>query len=480
MMDHTISGGSPAIQRVNLPKSISSSRTSKDNELLPIKGGVLVELETINPDKLSSNEFDSHRHSQKNGEVQMIFVGDTEDVNDLPNYILAPSYASWFDYKCIHQIEQRALPEFFNNTNRSKNPHVYIAYRNFMIDAYRLNPTEYLTLTACRRHLAGDVSAIFRVHNFLEQWGLINYHVDPSSRPSPMAPPSTSHFTVFVDSPAGLQALNHTRSSRSNFNSSNASSEILNPLSESSKTKSDGRKLHRGLTEFGLHVDQYELRNRIKATEPFTKEWDEQELLLLLEAVEMFQDDWNKVSEHVGNNRSQDECILQFLRLPIEDPYLEDSGLPEDWTNPSIPFSKSPNPIMTTMSFLASVVDPRVAAAAAKAAMNEFAKLKEESHHKAPENVSRSDDKKPESSDQLKSESKSPRNFKESSPLSVFNNPPDEFSNQFFLTEDQQKSKDQKDPDLSKEKLKNPPGETTEAEPSRDKFSHHETSTKVS
>jgi SWI/SNF related-matrix-associated actin-dependent regulator of chromatin subfamily C len=30
-----------------------------------------------------------------------------------------------------------------------------------------------------------------------------------------------------------------------------------------------------------------------------------------------------QVSEHVGS-RTQDECILHFLRLPIEDPYLED------------------------------------------------------------------------------------------------------------------------------------------------------------
>lgn len=31
-----------------------------------------------------------------------------------------------------------------------------------MIDTYRLNPTEYLTVTACRRNLAGDVCAIMR------------------------------------------------------------------------------------------------------------------------------------------------------------------------------------------------------------------------------------------------------------------------------------------------------------------------------
>ena len=37
----------------------------------------------------------------------------------------------------------------------------------------------------------------------------------------------------------------------------------------------------------------------------------------------MYKDDWNKVCEHVGS-RMQDECILHFLRLPIEDPYLEE------------------------------------------------------------------------------------------------------------------------------------------------------------
>ena len=30
-----------------------------------------------------------------------------------------------------------------------------------------------------------------------------------------------------------------------------------------------------------------------------------------------------KVCEHVGS-RTQDECILHFLRLPIEDPFLEE------------------------------------------------------------------------------------------------------------------------------------------------------------
>lgn len=39
----------------------------------------------------------------------------------------------------------------------------------------------------------------------------------------------------------------------------------------------------------------------------------------------MYKDDWNKITEHVGS-RTQDECIMQFLQLPIEDPYLEEGG----------------------------------------------------------------------------------------------------------------------------------------------------------
>ena len=91
--------------------------------------------------------------------------------------IILPSYSTWFDMHNIHQLERKALPEFFNSRNRSKTPAVYKDYRDFMVNTYRLNPTEYLTVTACRRNLAGDVCAIMRVHAFLEQWGLINYQV---------------------------------------------------------------------------------------------------------------------------------------------------------------------------------------------------------------------------------------------------------------------------------------------------------------
>ncbi|EIW78362.1 SWIRM-domain-containing protein [Coniophora puteana RWD-64-598 SS2] len=121
--------------------------------------------------------------------------------------VVIPSYAAWFDMQAIHPVERRALPEFFNSRNRSKSPAIYKDYRDFMINTYRLRPTEYLTVTACRRNLAGDVCAIMRVHAFLEQWGLINYQVDPEARPAALVPPFTGHFRVILDTPRGLQSL---------------------------------------------------------------------------------------------------------------------------------------------------------------------------------------------------------------------------------------------------------------------------------
>ncbi|KAF7559458.1 hypothetical protein G7046_g4699 [Stylonectria norvegica] len=119
--------------------------------------------------------------------------------------IVLPSYSTWFDMNTIHAIERKAMAEFFNNRNRSKTPAVYKDYRDFMINTYRLNPVEYLTVTACRRNLAGDVCAIMRVHAFLEQWGLINYQVDADQRPSHVGPPFTGHFKIICDTPRGLQ-----------------------------------------------------------------------------------------------------------------------------------------------------------------------------------------------------------------------------------------------------------------------------------
>ena len=58
-----------------------------------------------------------------------------------------------------------------------------------------------LSILACRRHLSGDVCAIMRVHAFLEQWGLINFNVDPFKKPHKISViKETSYNKVLVNS----------------------------------------------------------------------------------------------------------------------------------------------------------------------------------------------------------------------------------------------------------------------------------------
>lgn len=125
----------------------------------------------------NSAEGDAAADGQENKTKEAVESAAREHLISQTHAIVLPSYSTWFDMNSIHDIERKAMAEFFNNRNRSKTPAVYKDYRDFMINTYRLNPIEYLTVTACRRNLAGDVCAIMRVHAFLEQWGLINYQV---------------------------------------------------------------------------------------------------------------------------------------------------------------------------------------------------------------------------------------------------------------------------------------------------------------
>lgn len=111
--------------------------------------------------------------------------------------------------------------------------------------------------------------------------------------------------------------------------------------------------------------------------------WSDQELLLLLEGVEMYDDDWSLIEEHVGT-RSAQQCVRKFLELPIEDPYLESEGDMGAMRYARVPFEQADNPVMSVVAFLAGVVGPGVAAEAAKTALGELTKG-EEKESKVPE-----------------------------------------------------------------------------------------------
>ena len=99
-------------------------------------------------------------------------------LNQISNSI--PFYSKWFNFDQIHHIEKESLPEYFME-KPSKTPDTYIKSRNFIIMLYWNSPKIYLTATACRRCINGDVSAILRTHAFLEHWGIINNSYNPTT-----------------------------------------------------------------------------------------------------------------------------------------------------------------------------------------------------------------------------------------------------------------------------------------------------------
>ncbi|KAF1453439.1 SWI/SNF complex subunit SMARCC1, partial [Spheniscus demersus] len=258
----------PNIEEVVLPKNVNPK---KDSENTPVKGGTVADLDEQDEETVATGGKEDE-DPNKGDQSRSIDAGE-DNVTEQTNHIIIPSYASWFDYNCIHVIERRALPEFFNGKNKSKTPEIYLAYRNFMIDTYRLNPQEYLTSTACRRNLTGDVCAVMRVHAFLEQWGLINYQVDPESRPMAMGPPPTPHFNVLADTPSGLMPL-HIRTPQVP-----AAQQMLSFPEKNKEKPTD-------LQNFGLRTDIYSKKTLAKASikgASAGREWTEQETLLLLE-----------------------------------------------------------------------------------------------------------------------------------------------------------------------------------------------------
>ncbi|KAJ7100254.1 SWI/SNF complex protein [Mycena belliarum] len=348
--------------------------------------------------------------------------------------VIIPSYSAWFDMAKIHPIESRALPEFFNSRNRSKTPAIYKDYRDFMINTYRLRPMEYLTVTACRRNLAGDVCAIMRVHAFLEQWGLINYQIDPDSRPAALAPPFTGHFRVILDTPRGLQSLHPgtrhmnpgaaavngakkpapTPASldlRSNiYQTSNKSSRPIDSAEADALTNGprDGsvngasrgpstglytcdtcgadctQARYHSLKEkkFELCAPCY-LDGRFPST-MFSGDF----VKLTSAAAAAAPDTWTDSEkllllegvemfdddwskiEEYVGTRTAQQCIRMFLELPIEDPYLATEASMGPLRHGRIPFEQADNPVMSVVAFLAGVVAPGVAADAAKTALH--------------------------------------------------------------------------------------------------------------
>lgn len=93
--------------------------------------------------------------------------------------------AGWFSWTSVHTLEKRGLPEFFTHKIPGKSPEIYIHQRNTIMKHYRSHLGTVISVPDVQPHLPdADEKSIHRIMEFLDHWGLINYHAPPAFLPS--------------------------------------------------------------------------------------------------------------------------------------------------------------------------------------------------------------------------------------------------------------------------------------------------------
>ncbi|GMI78391.1 SWITCH/sucrose nonfermenting 3C [Hibiscus trionum] len=350
-----------------------------------------------------------------------------------------PMHSEWFSPSTVHRLERQVVPLFFSGKSPEHMPEKYIECRNQIVVKYMDKPERRIAVSDCQGLINGisneDLTRIFR---FLDHWGIINYcAAGPSHEPWKVGSylRESSNGEVHVPS-AALKSID----SLIKFDKPKCrlkAADVYSPLSYHDNDVSDlENRIRERLSEnycsscsqpipTSYYQSQKEVDAllcsdcfhdgrfisghssidfvRVESTKDYDdldgESWSDQETLLLLEAMEIYNDNWNEIAEHVGT-KSKAQCILHFLRLPMEESQLEDMEVPSmpksmivsygdgcgrshsnmngNLPGPSLqvadsesrlPFANSGNPVMTMVAFLASVVGPRVAAACAHASL---------------------------------------------------------------------------------------------------------------
>lgn len=78
------------------------------------------------------------------------------------------------------------LPSFFNGKSESRTPEIYMEIRNWIMKKFHLNPNVQFESKHLSELTVGELVARQEVMEFLDYWGLINYHPFPHQEPAAM------------------------------------------------------------------------------------------------------------------------------------------------------------------------------------------------------------------------------------------------------------------------------------------------------
>ncbi|XP_060214528.1 SWI/SNF complex subunit SWI3C isoform X1 [Lycium barbarum] len=357
---------------------------------------------------------------------------------------VVPMHADWFSPNTVHRLERQVVPHFFSGKSTEHTPEKYMECRNCIVAKYMESPVKHLSVADCHGIVAG-VSAddVTRIARFLDHWGIINYCAAPPKGEAPkdgtyLYEDSNSDVCVPVAGLKSIDSLVQFDKPKCRLKAKDVYPELVRDCDDDSDFDNSIRELlseircnccsrpvslayyqsqkeidillcldcfHEGRFVPGhSSLDFFKVSSMKDYGDLDGDTWTDQETLLLLEGMQLYNENWNQIAEHVGT-KSKAQCILHFVRLPVDGAPLEKIELPgasgpsssctgEDrnqsysilngnLAGPStenldsdskFPFENSGNPVMSLVAFLASAVGPRVAAACAHASLAALSK----------------------------------------------------------------------------------------------------------
>ncbi|KAK2988566.1 hypothetical protein RJ640_016426 [Escallonia rubra] len=270
---------------------------------------------------------------------------------------LSPA-VGWFSWTKVHPLEERVLPSFFDGKSEKRSPEIYMEIRNWIMNRFHANLNTQIGVKDLSELSVGELDARQEVMEFLNYWGLINYHPFPST--------DSAILSADVDKEASMGSLveklyrfEMEQSSAPVASKTNAAAPTvpsrLFPESAFAEdaTRSEGpaveyhcnscsadcsRKRYHcqkqadydlctecftsGKFDSDMSPSDFILMEPAEAAGASGGKWTDQETLLLLEALELFSENWNEIAEHVAT-KTKAQCILHFVQMPIEDTFLD-------------------------------------------------------------------------------------------------------------------------------------------------------------
>ncbi|XP_059647692.1 SWI/SNF complex subunit SWI3D [Cornus florida] len=273
------------------------------------------------------------------------------------NAHVVPIHCGWFSWTKVHPLEERALPSFFNGKSQNQTPEIYMEIRNWIMNKFHANPNTQIELKDLSELSVGELDARQEVMDFLDHWGLINFH--PLQETDSVMENADANGAAKMDSLVEKLYCFETEQScapvpRTNvatpvipsrfFPESAVAEELMKPEGPSveyhcnSCSADCSRKRYHCQKQadfdlctecfnngkFGSDMSPSDFILMEPAEVPGVSggKWTDQETLLLLEALELYKENWNEIAEHVAT-KTKAQCILHFVQMPIEDTFLD-------------------------------------------------------------------------------------------------------------------------------------------------------------